>query len=154
MNQWPIVQGGEQFKNSLLSCFDACSQTSSLILKLIALSLDLQPHIFDALHNQKDHILEIKHYPKLRKPKTDDIFSVARAYRKKYEPNNSMENDDKDNDGKLIRVKTHADLSSITILFQNEIDGLQVLGKDGKWIDAVHVPNAVLINSGIRSPFS
>ncbi|KAK4740952.1 hypothetical protein SAY87_024540 [Trapa incisa] len=44
-------------------------------------------------------------------------------------------------------VVAHTDLSSLTILVPNEVPGLQVL-KDGRWIDAEHIPNALIIHIG------
>ncbi|KAF7834097.1 flavonol synthase/flavanone 3-hydroxylase [Senna tora] len=46
-----------------------------------------------------------------------------------------------------LGVTPHTDLSAITILLPNEVPGLQVL-KDGRWIDAHYIPNALIIHIG------
>ncbi|KAF3444252.1 hypothetical protein FNV43_RR13942 [Rhamnella rubrinervis] len=46
-----------------------------------------------------------------------------------------------------LGLVAHTDLSSITILVPNEVPGLQVL-KDDHWIDAKHIPNALIIHIG------
>lgn len=63
-----------------------------------------------------------------------------------YQPNISVD-ENLDNDGSVVRVKSHTgmeferitinfrlDLSSITLLIQNDVDGLQVRDKRGQWI--------------------
>ncbi|KAF9608465.1 hypothetical protein IFM89_009831 [Coptis chinensis] len=41
----------------------------------------------------------------------------------------------------------HSDMSAITVLVPNEVQGLQVL-KDDHWVDAKHIPNAFIIHIG------
>lgn len=46
-----------------------------------------------------------------------------------------------------LGVVAHTDLSLLTILVPNEVPGLQVL-KDGNWMDAKYIPNALIIHIG------
>ncbi|OWM69457.1 hypothetical protein CDL15_Pgr013918 [Punica granatum] len=46
-----------------------------------------------------------------------------------------------------LGVVAHTDLSALTVLVPNEVPGLQVL-KDGHWIDAEYIPNALIIHIG------
>lgn len=46
-----------------------------------------------------------------------------------------------------LGVAAHTDLSALTILVPNDVPGLQVL-KDGRWIDAKYIPNALIIHIG------
>ena len=46
------------------------------------------------------------------------------------------------------RIREHSDFGTITILFQNEVGGLEVLSPSGKWVTAPVIPGAPLINIG------
>nr|UJP17039.1 flavonol synthase FLS [Chrysanthemum x morifolium] len=46
-----------------------------------------------------------------------------------------------------LGVAPHTDMSSITILVPNEVQGLQVF-KDGQWYDVAYIPNALIIHIG------
>lgn len=46
-----------------------------------------------------------------------------------------------------LGVAAHTDLSALTILVPNDVPGLQVL-KDGRWIDAKYIPNALIVHIG------
>lgn len=46
-----------------------------------------------------------------------------------------------------LGVVAHTDMSAITILVPNEVQGLQVF-KDGNWYDVKYIPNALIIHIG------
>lgn len=46
-----------------------------------------------------------------------------------------------------LGVVAHTDMSSITILVPNEVQGLQA-HKDGRWFDVKYIPNALVIHIG------
>lgn len=46
-----------------------------------------------------------------------------------------------------LGVVAHTDMSSITILVPNEVQGLQVF-KDDRWFDVKYIPNALIIHIG------
>nr|QBO54037.1 flavonol synthase [Muscari aucheri] len=46
-----------------------------------------------------------------------------------------------------LGVVAHTDMSAITVLVPNEVPGLQVF-KDGRWLDAEYVPNALVVHVG------
>jgi len=48
----------------------------------------------------------------------------------------------------LIRLGRHSDFGCITLLFQDNIGGLQIEAKNGDFIDAVPIEGTVLINIG------
>lgn len=58
-----------------------------------------------------------------------------------------IENPDEIPDG-AVRAAEHEDINLITLLIGASADGLQVLNKDGKWIDAKPEPNQIVINVG------
>ncbi|KAJ6805889.1 flavonol synthase/flavanone 3-hydroxylase-like [Iris pallida] len=46
-----------------------------------------------------------------------------------------------------LGVVAHTDMSAVTLLVPNEVPGLQVF-KDGHWIDAKYIPNAIIVHIG------
>lgn len=47
-----------------------------------------------------------------------------------------------------IRAGSHSGYGSLTLLFQDDVGGLEVLSAQGKWLAAPAIPGAVLINIG------
>lgn len=47
----------------------------------------------------------------------------------------------------VLGVPAHTDMSYITLLVPNEVQGLQA-SRDGHWYDVKHVPNALVIHIG------
>ncbi|GAM27549.1 hypothetical protein SAMD00019534_107250 [Acytostelium subglobosum LB1] len=126
-NQWPSTStSNDTFRQDMNEYYNACTLTSRLIIETIALSLGLPRDHFVHLHNNNDHTMELKHYcPSQTKP-TDVATPTS------------------------VRMKEHADLSTVTLLIQNEgTGGLQLWSNDAnKWIDAPFVPDAILVNTG------
>lgn len=50
--------------------------------------------------------------------------------------------------GHCFRCGEHSDYGTITLLYQDQLGGLEVKGVDGQWINADPVPGTVLVNVG------
>lgn len=46
-----------------------------------------------------------------------------------------------------LGVAPHTDMSTLTLLVPNEVQGLQVI-KDNHWVDAKYIPNAIIVHVG------
>ncbi|NYJ29664.1 isopenicillin N synthase family dioxygenase [Galbitalea soli] len=51
-------------------------------------------------------------------------------------------------DGDLIGMGEHTDFGIVTLLWADDVKGLQVLGEDGSWNDVSPLPGALLVNLG------
>ena len=51
-------------------------------------------------------------------------------------------------DGAAIRAGAHEDINAITLLLGAEEAGLEILGRDGHWIEVNPPPGAVVVNIG------
>jgi isopenicillin N synthase-like dioxygenase len=93
--------------------------TGATILARIALYLGLDEHWFDPAIEDGNSVMRLLHYPPL-----DGI------------------------EGEAIRAGAHGDINLITLLLGAEEAGLELLTKDGTWLDASPPEGAMVINVG------
>lgn len=94
-----------------------------VIFEVLFFKLGLEPHILPSLH-------------RLEQPSSDQLgFTKSIVY-----PTQRDSIPD-------IALGAHTDFGSITILF-NRLDGLQVLGLDGKWMNIHPLPGHAIVNLG------
>lgn len=104
----------------IIAFYQACTELANTVLKLLALALELPIDYFTIRHNQHQHTLRLLHYPPLQTlPKPGQV-----------------------------RAGEHCDYGSITLLFQDEVGGLEVQTKNGEWIAAPTIPDTVIVNTG------
>ncbi|MBD2387667.1 isopenicillin N synthase family dioxygenase [Cylindrospermum sp. FACHB-282] len=104
----------------ILAFYDACTQLANRVLEGFALALELPADFFVTRHNQQNHTLRLLHYPPLQtSPKPGQV-----------------------------RAGEHSDYGSITLLFQDDIGGLEVQTALGDWIPAPAIPGTVVVNTG------
>jgi len=99
-----------------------CFEISMEILKVLAISLNLPADFFDKNHLLSDspNTIRLLHYP----PLSENISPGT------------------------VRLAEHSDSGSVTLLFEDGISGLEIRGRDGKFIPVTPVPDAVLVNTG------
>ena len=84
-------------------------------------ALNLTPGTFVGTHQHHNHTLRLLHYPPSR---------------------------DLDVQPRQIRAGAHTDFGSITLLFQDGIDGLEVRKQQQGWMSAPSLPDTILVNTG------
>ncbi len=89
-------------------------------MEAFALALALPIDFFRAYHYGQNVSLRYLHYPVLEEQPAPNQFGAG----------------------------AHTDFGTITLLFQDDVGGLQVQGRDGDWRDAVYIPGTVVINTG------
>lgn len=118
INKW--LPDKEDFQSCILSFWDACTDVVEVVLQAFACALQLPEDFFNIRHNQQNHTLRLLHYPPLQTiPKLGQI-----------------------------RAGAHSDYGSMTLLFQDQVGGLEVQTRAGNWIEAPAIPNTVLVNIG------
>lgn len=107
-NQWPDALGDE-FKESAMAYYKSTVALASDVLQVLALSLDLEEDYFAPFMDGAVATIRLLHYP----PQPPDA------------------------DVKLTRgIGAHTDFGAITILLQDEVDGLQVWDQhSATWTD-------------------
>ncbi|MDM9383417.1 2-oxoglutarate and iron-dependent oxygenase domain-containing protein [Chlorogloeopsis sp. ULAP01] len=106
--------------SSILDFYRACTELSNKILQAFALALQLPEDFFTTRHTEQNHTLRLLHYPPVQKP---------------LQP-------------RQVRAGEHSDYGSITLLFQDEIGGLEIQTTAGQWIAAPAIPDTVIVNTG------
>ncbi|NHN83278.1 isopenicillin N synthase family oxygenase [Acetobacter musti] len=90
------------------------------LMRLFALSLDLEPEFFVSLAKKPTMHLRLFHYPPQPPQSPDDQFGIP----------------------------PHSDLGMLTILNQDPIGGLEVRRRDGEWIAAPWIEDTFVVNVG------
>lgn len=65
-NRWPEEQLAPHFKSAMLSFFQTCHELHVLVMRAIALGLDLEETFFDHKIHEQYHNLRLLSYPSIR----------------------------------------------------------------------------------------
>ncbi|WP_199197203.1 isopenicillin N synthase family oxygenase [Chroococcidiopsis sp. CCALA 051] len=109
-----------EFRSCVVNFWEACVQVTNTVLQTFTLALQIPEDFFIANHNAQAHTLRLLHYPPLQQP-----------------PKLGQ-----------VRAGEHFDYGSITLLFQDDMGGLEVQTKNGKWIAAPAIPDTIIVNTG------
>ena len=107
------------FNDTLFNAYRNFEKSGKTLLCAISLYLGLEEHYFDAFVEKGNSILRCIHYP----PITQEPKSA-------------------------IRAEQHEDINLITLLVGASADGLQVLTKQGEWVNVTSLPDQIVVNVG------
>ena len=119
-NVWPKTSEVSGFEPNLQNLFDELDKTSQILLEALGKALDVPQSYFDDMIETGNSILRAIHYP-----------PVGEA-----PPAGS------------VRAAAHGDINLITILMGATASGLQLLDKDGTWLDVDTKPGQLVVDSG------
>ncbi|HRH50533.1 MAG TPA: 2-oxoglutarate and iron-dependent oxygenase domain-containing protein [Panacibacter sp.] len=109
----------QQFNPTLFSAYRNFEKSGSALLQAIALYLGLDENYFQPHLVNGNSILRCIHYPPIT-----------------HEPKSA------------IRAEQHEDINLITLLVGASADGLQVLTKQGDWVNVTSLPDQIVVNVG------
>lgn len=115
---WPPAM--PEFCDAMMGYHMALLALARRLMGAIALSLDLPEDHFNAVMQEPVAIQRVLHYPP----------------------------QDRVSDDSLIGIGAHTDYGCLTILAQDDVGGLQVMNRDGAWIEAPPIPGTFIINIG------
>jgi len=118
-NNWPEDRPG--FRAALSAYYADMRQRGQLLLRCVALSLGQAPDVFAASYTKPLQRTQIIYYPPQPPTADEEQFGLA----------------------------PHTDFGCITLLWQDENGGLEVLERSsGRWIAAPPIPGTLVINVG------
>lgn len=124
-NQWPSCfdEEGKTFATDMQQFFLALKELHNQVMRAIALGMGMDEHFFDSYTDAGDNTLRLLHYPSVKK----SLWA--------QNPNQ-------------VRAGEHSDYGSITLLFQDDIGGLEVKSPKGTWVRARPIPGTIVVNAG------
>lgn len=123
-NKWPSQAANPSFKPAMLDFYTQCHNLQLQVMSCLALSLGLDKNFFEQHCNGRDHNLRLLHYP---------AVPALQSGEKKAETN---------------RAGAHTDYGTVTLLFQDDVGGLEVLTPSGTYVAATPIPGTIVINAG------
>jgi isopenicillin N synthase-like dioxygenase len=118
LNQWPA--GEAAFRAALEKYYREVLELGQRILSGFAIALSLPPDYFRPMYRYPLVRARLLHYPPQQEDPADGQFGAA----------------------------AHTDYGTITVLWQDDVGGLQVRNRAGKWIDAPCIDGTFVINIG------
>ncbi|KAF5353547.1 hypothetical protein D9756_007810 [Leucocoprinus leucothites] len=111
------------FREICLKFFWDCFEVEKNILRALAIGFGLSEDYFAKVHIKPDNQLRLLHYPSIS---TSALLNEE-----------------------VSRIDAHSDFGSITLLFQDDIGGLEVQGPNSdKFIPVRPIPGSLLLNAG------
>ncbi|GAB4015350.1 MAG: isopenicillin N synthase family oxygenase [Bdellovibrio sp.] len=117
-NVWPSEVA--EFKNAFQTLYTAMDQTSVTLLEAIGRGLDVPQNFFKEMVNDGNSILRVIHYPPTKGQDTKNS----------------------------VRSAAHEDINLITMLVGATASGLQLLDRDGTWLDVNSKPGQIVVDTG------
>jgi isopenicillin N synthase-like dioxygenase len=110
----------EDFRRVATAFYSSTLDAARMVLQVMAAGLDLPQDFFVSRHSGENVTLRYLHYPSGLKPRESSQLGAG----------------------------AHTDYGSITLLFQGEVEGLEVRGADGRWRAAPALPGCAILNTG------
>lgn len=120
INLWP--EELPDFRGEVSRYFDEAARVARTLTGIFAAALHLPPNFFD---NLTDHSIDVLRMNNYALPEGTVTL-----------------------DGELTGMGEHTDFGIVTVLWADQVSGLQVLGTDRVWHDVVPQDGALLVNLG------
>ncbi|KAL4794038.1 hypothetical protein BDV19DRAFT_204511 [Aspergillus venezuelensis] len=123
-NIWIPEESLPGFRGFFASFFSTCSGLETLLLRLIAIGMGLDEGFFLNYHQDRTNQCRLLHYP----PVEEELLTSGQAE----------------------RIAAHTDFGTMTILFQDEVGGLEVedIHEKNKFNPAPYIPGTAVVNIG------
>jgi isopenicillin N synthase-like dioxygenase len=120
---WTETSNLPQFKENVLNYWRECLFLARRLVRIFALALELPEDYFDKMTSHPDAAIALNYYP-----------TIPESALKKGE--------------EAVSIGSHTDLQFFTMLWQDLNGGLQVLNRDGQWLNAKPIEGTFVINIG------
>ncbi|MGP3960296.1 isopenicillin N synthase family dioxygenase [Nonomuraea sp. 3N208] len=119
INVWPEIGG---FTEAVQAYFDHAGRVARILTWAFADALRLEPEFFARLTDHSIDVLRMNNYAL-----PEGTITL---------------------DGDLIGMGEHTDFGIVTVLWADQVAGLQILGRDEHWHDVAPADGALLVNLG------
>ncbi len=119
-NQWP-TEHVPQFQKHMSELYNSLDKFSLVLLGAVSEYLNLPKHALPNMAKDGNTILRALHYPPLQQ----DHFGSGE-----------------------VRAAAHEDINLITILCEATESGLQILTREGQWLDVESGPGQMVVDTG------
>ena len=110
-----------EFRDLMTGFYRACLDGAYRMQKVLAQALDVEAEFFIKHHNGENVTLRLLYYPPA------DADEIAESQ---------------------LGAGAHTDYGLLTLLFQDDVGGLEVQDKNGQWLPVDYIKSAIIINSG------
>ncbi|WP_159978459.1 MULTISPECIES: isopenicillin N synthase family oxygenase [unclassified Novosphingobium] len=107
------------FRETFTELYAQFDEAGAKVLSAIAIDLGLDPRWFDPAIDDGNSVMRLLHYPPVS-----------------------------EGSGGAIRAGAHEDINLITLLLGAQEAGLELLGKDGRWLSVAPPEGAIVVNIG------
>lgn len=149
-NRWPTAHL-PKFRPTMLELFDEADKMHLEILRAVGIGLGLEENFFDKHCNEQHENLRLLHYPPVadarKLPKGQARAGYVLGCGSVLHRSFSFVSD-VGSTPSLLRRSGHTDYGTVTLLFQDQVGGLEVLSPQNQWIAAHPVPYGIVINVG------
>ena len=125
-HRWPSAD----FRQTMVQFYGACFDLASSLMRCIAVIGSLPEDYFVSAHTGENVTLRLLYYP--------GSDRGASSFESEHGRSATPE----------ILAGAHTDYGMMTLLFQDNIGGLQVQSMDGSWLDVVPQSQSVIMNTG------
>ncbi len=119
---WEATSNLPHFEGAIVGLWRACLAVARELVRIFALSLDLPEDFFAAKLRYPDAALSVNYYPPIAAPACPG------------------------DPGAPVSIGSHTDFQLFTMLWQDDAGGLQVLNRQGQWINARPMPGTFVVN--------
>ncbi|KIW18952.1 hypothetical protein PV08_03241 [Exophiala spinifera] len=120
---WNETSNVPGFKEDVIEYWRACLSTARRLVRTFALALDLPENHFDTMTSHPDAAIALNYYPPIPESALGDKEEA-------------------------VSIGSHTDLQLFTMLWQDQNGGLQVLNRDGQWLNATPIEDTFVVNIG------
>ncbi|KAG6356465.1 hypothetical protein INS49_015853 [Diaporthe citri] len=150
---WSRTKTVPHFAPAVIEYWRSCLTLARALVRSFALSLDLEETFFDSKVTHPDAALALNYYPPLpptppRSPEHFKASSPASSSSPSPSPPPQARPDQQQQqqEQEQVSIGSHTDFQLFTILCQDAVPGLQVLSREGQWLNAPPVPGTLVVN--------
>lgn len=140
---WSRTKTVPHFAPAVITYWRSCLFLARALVRSFALSLDLEETFFDAKVTHPDAALALNYYPPL--PPTPPQ-SPGHIQQHSPSPSPSPSPPPQAQHQEQVSIGSHTDFQLFTILHQDTVPGLQVLSREGQWLNAPPIPGTFVVN--------